>query len=86
MDIYEECKTQTNRLAKLKVDYFLTELPKKDAESLRSALLDDVISSRTISRVLLENGIECGVWAINQWRRVNKVKSSNRSTHVKVTK
>ncbi len=86
MDIYEECKIQASRSVKLKVDYFLTELPKKDAEGLKKALLDEVISSRTISRVLSENGIECGVWAINQWRRVNKVKSAHGPATSKVIK
>lgn len=76
MDIYEQCKTQAQRVTKLKVDVVLDQLPKKDAEGLRKALLDEAIPSRTIERVLLENNIECGVWAINQWRRVNKIKSS----------
>lgn len=76
MDIYEQCKTQAQRVTKLKVDVVLGQLSKKDSDGLRKALLDEAIPSRTIERVLLENDIECGVWAINQWRRVNKVKSN----------
>lgn len=76
MDIYEQCKTdakQKNTTAS-KIDVVLSELSKKDAESLKKALLDENIPTRTIERVLRENGIECGQWAINHWRRTNKVK------------
>lgn len=79
MDIYEQCKTQAQRVTKLKVDVVLSQLPKKDSEGLRKALIDEAIPSRTIERVLMENDIECGVWAINQWRRVNKIKSNPKS-------
>lgn len=80
MDIYEQCKTQAQRVTKLKVDVVLSQLPKKDSEGLRKALIDEAIPSRTIERVLMENDIECGVWAINQWRRVNKIKSNHKSS------
>ncbi len=75
MDIYEQCKTQADRITKLKIDIVLEQLSKKDADSLRQALLDENIPSRSIERVLMENSVECGQWAINRWRRENKVKT-----------
>lgn len=75
MDFYEQCKTDANQKKQLKVDIVLQELDKKDAESLKKALLDDTIPSRTIARVLEGNSIDCGVWAVNQWRKSNGVKS-----------
>lgn len=74
MDFYEQCKTDANQNKQLKVDAVLQELDKKDSESLRKALLDETIPSRTIARVLEGNSIDCGSWAINQWRRTNGVK------------
>lgn len=75
MDFYEQCKTDANHKKQLKVDVVLQELDKKDAESLRKALLDETIPSRTIARVLEGNSIDCGVWAVNQWRKSNGIKS-----------
>jgi len=57
----------------LKVDNLLISLNKKDADSLRKALLDPDISTRSINRVLEGNKIDCGCWAINAWRKANNV-------------
>lgn len=75
MDFYEQCKTDANHKKQLKVDVVLQELDKKDAESLKKALLDETIPSRTIARVLEGNSIDCGVWAVNQWRKTNGIRS-----------
>jgi 16S rRNA U1498 N3-methylase RsmE len=74
MDIYEQCKTEVKQHTKSKIESVLLELDKKDAESLKKALLDETIPSRAIARVLEQNSIECGIWAINQWRKKNGVK------------
>ena len=74
MDFYEQCKTDANHKKQLKVDVVLKELDKKDSESLKRALLDETIPSRAIARVLEGNSIDCGVWAVNQWRKKNDVK------------
>lgn len=73
MDFYEECKSETNQHQSLKVDNLLASLNKKDAESLKKALLDPDVPTRAIERVLRKNKIECGCWAINQWRRTNGI-------------
>jgi hypothetical protein len=75
MDIYEQCKTQANRVTQLKIDVVLEQLSKKDADSLRKALLDETIPSRGIERVLIDNNIDCGKFAINRWRQKNNVKT-----------
>lgn len=80
MDIYEECKKASHTTKTPKMDILLGELPKKDAESLKQALLDEVISSTTIQRVLMENGIKMGKWSILEWRRLNKAKSTATET------
>jgi len=79
MDFYEECKSDTKQHKSLKVDNLLASLNKKDAESLKKALLDPDVPTRAIERVLLNNKIECGCWAINQWRKTNGItlRSSN---------
>lgn len=79
MDFYEECKSDTKQRQTLKVDNLLKSLNKKDAESLRKALLDQDVPTRSIERVLRSNKIECGAWAINTWRKANNIKlrSSN---------
>ena len=74
MDIYEQCKSDPKQHLLSKVDVVLKTLDKKDAESLRKALLDPSISTRTIERVLGDNNVGCGVWAINKWRKTNGVK------------
>lgn len=74
MDFYEQCKTDVSQHKQLKVDAVLQELEKKDSESLKKALLDETIPSRTIARVLEGNSIDCGVWAVNQWRKSNGVR------------
>ena len=73
MEIYEQCKSETKQSNVLKVDNVLASLEKKDSESLKKALLDSSISTRAIARVLETNDIGCGIWAINQWRRVNGI-------------
>ena len=55
MDIYEQCKTQANRVTRLKIDVVLEQLSKKDADSLKKALLDETIPSRGIEKVLIDN-------------------------------
>jgi hypothetical protein len=79
MDLYEQCKKDSNKNICLKVDALLKALPKKDAESLKKALLDENVSTRAIARVLEENNYTCGIWAINKWRKLNNVIS--KSTH-----
>jgi hypothetical protein len=74
MDFYEQCKTDAKHTKQLKVDLVLGELDKKDSESLKKALLDETIPSRAIARVLEANSIDCGIWAVNQWRKNNGVK------------
>ena len=74
MDIYEQCKSDPKQHQLSKVDVVLKTLDKKDAESLRKALLDPSISTRTIERVLGDNNVGCGVWAINNCRKTNWVK------------
>lgn len=73
MDFYEECKSDTKHHSESKVEQLLSTLDKKESESLRKALLDSAISTRTIERVLQKNKINCGMWAINQWRREQNV-------------
>jgi hypothetical protein len=74
MNIYEQCKTEVKQQTQSKLESVLLELDKKDAESLKEALLDETIPSRAIARVLEQNSIECGVWAINQWRKKSGVR------------
>lgn len=73
MDFYEECKSDASRRTTSKVEQLLSRLDKKEAQSLREALLDPSIPSRTIERVLRKNKISCGLWSINNWRQENKV-------------
>lgn len=73
MDFYEECKSETKQNQSLKVDNLLASLNKKDAESLKKALLDPDVPTRAIERVLHKNKIDCGCWAINQWRKANGI-------------
>jgi hypothetical protein len=73
MDIYEQCKADAEKNSSMKVDVLLGNLSKKDADSLRKALLDATIPTRAICRVLEENKIECGMWAVNKWRKANGV-------------
>jgi hypothetical protein len=80
MDFYEQCRADSNKNVGLKVDALLQALPKKDADSLKKALLDETISSRAIARVLEENNYNCGMWAINKWRKSNNV--ILKSTHM----
>lgn len=78
MDIYEQCKIVViKNKNKLRLDVVLEQLPKKDRESLRKALLDESVPSRTIEKVLIENQINCSNWSINRWRRVNNVNVYN---------
>ena len=86
MDIYEECKLESNKSPTNKVKILLDTLNKKDAEGLRKALLDPNISTRTIARVLEGNKIDCGVWAINTWRRQNGVQRSSTHSLIKENK
>jgi hypothetical protein len=86
MDIYEECKQETNKSSSNKVKTLLEKLNKKDAESLKRALLDPAISTRTIARVLESNKIDCGVWALNTWRRQNGVERVSTHSLVKENK
>ena len=79
MDIYEQCKSDTKQHQISKVDVVLKSLPKKDSESLKKALLDPSISTRTIERVLSDNNVHCGLWAINNWRKKNNVKLKSTS-------
>jgi hypothetical protein len=81
MDIYEQCKTDSKQINSLKVDNVLDSLDKKDSESLKKALLDTSISSRAIARVLHTNNIDCGMWAINQWRRAHNIKLKTSSSY-----
>jgi len=81
MDIYEQCKSDSKQINSLKMDNILNSLEKKDSESLKKALLDTSISSRAIARVLSTNNIDCGMWAINQWRRDNGVKLKTTSSY-----
>lgn len=81
MDFYKACKSDTRQRQALKVDLLLESMHKKDAESLRKAMLDQNISTRSIKRVLGENKIICGCYAINAWRQANKIKlTSSRET------
>jgi hypothetical protein len=73
MDFYEECKSDANLHSTSKLEQLLSRLDKKEAQSLREALLDPSIPSRTIERVLRKNKISCGLWSINNWRQENKV-------------
>ena len=73
MDFYEQCRADADKNSGLKVDALLQALPKKDADSLRKALLDDSISTRAIVRVLEENNYKCGMWAINKWRKEHDI-------------
>lgn len=73
MDFYDECKTDAKQHSISKIEYLLSTLDKKESESLRKALLDSSIPSRTIERVLQKNKINCGIWSINQWRKANGV-------------
>ena len=79
MDIYEQCKSDAQQHSLNKVDVVLESLDKKDAESLRKALLDPSMSTRTIERVLRDNDVCLRQWAINSWRKENgvKLKSNN---------
>lgn len=78
MDIYEQCKIVViKNKNKLRLDVVLEQLPKKDRESLRKALLDESVPSRTIEKVLIENQINCSNWSINRWRRENNVNVYN---------
>ena len=86
MDIYEECKQEAIKSSTNKVEVLLETLNKKDAESLKKALLDPAISTRTIARVLESNKIECGVWAINKWRRHKGIALSSTHTLIKENK
>ena len=79
MDFYEECKSETKQQKSLKVDNLLASLSKKDAESLKKALLDPDVPTRAIERVLHNNKIDCGCWAINQWRKNHGI--ALRSSH-----
>ena len=79
MDIYEQCKSDTKQHPVSKVDVVLESLDKKDAESLKKAFLDPSISTRTIERVLENNNVSCGLWAINRWRKTNNVKLKSTS-------
>lgn len=74
MDIYDACKLDSKNKRRLKVDAVLATLSKKDSESLIKAMLDPDISTHSIERVLKGNNIDCGCWAINQWRRANGIK------------
>lgn len=85
MDIYEQCLEEAKKVNKLKIDCLLEQLSKKDAESLKKALLDENVPARSIQRVLVQNKIKCGNWSINQWRRENNVKTFT-STSVRNTK
>lgn len=78
MDFYEECKSDAKQHSTSKVEHLLSTLDKKESESLRKALLDSSISTRTIERVLQKNKINCGVWAINQWRKAHNVPLSTK--------
>lgn len=80
MDIYEQCAKEAKKVNKRKVDSVLEQLPKKDAESLKKALLDENVPTRSIQRVLMQNSINCGNWAINQWRRDNQVTTFTTTT------
>jgi len=73
MDFYEACKSDAKQQKMLKVDILLGSLNKKDADSLRKALLDSDVPTRSIKRVLEENKIDCGCWSINAWRKANNV-------------
>lgn len=79
MGIYEQCKSDTNQTQMSKVDVVLQSLGKQDAESLKKALLDESIPTRSIQRVLKSNKINCGLWAINQWRQANGIKLKSNS-------
>lgn len=78
MDFYEQCKSDANQRPTSKVEHLLSTLDKKEAESLRKALLDPAIPSRAIERVLQKNKINCGLWSINQWRKANEVPYNSR--------
>lgn len=73
MDFYEECKSDASLHSTSKLEQLLLNLDKKEAESLRKALLDPSIPSRTIERVLQKNKISCGLWSINTWRKDHEV-------------
>ena len=73
MDIYEQCKADAEKNSNTKVEALLKTLSKKDADSLRKAMLDPAIPTRAICRVLEENKINCGMWAINKWRKSNGI-------------
>lgn len=80
MDIYEQCKVDAAKFATNKVVVLLEQLDKKEAQSLKKALLDPTIPTRAIERVLQANNIDCGMWAINSWRKKNGIKlTSTRS-------
>ena len=79
MNIYEQCKSDSSKNEMCKVDVVLKSLSKQDAESLKKALLDSTISTRTIERVLESNNVRCGSWAINKWRKMNNVKLKSNS-------
>jgi hypothetical protein len=79
MGIYEQCKSDTNQNQISKVDVVLQSLSKADSEGLKKALLDPTISTRAIERVLENNNIICGLWAINNWRKKNNVKLKSTS-------
>lgn len=73
MDFYDECKADARQRSTSKIEQLLSTLDKKESESLRKALADPAIPSRTIERVLQKNKINCGVWSVIQWRKANNI-------------
>lgn len=88
MDFFKECKEDSSRTSPTsnKVDTVLRMLSKEESESLLKALRDSSISSRSISRVLINNKFSVGRWAVNEWRVRNGVEIISHKTTVKADK